>query len=106
NWMTGEEVTYQFDELERLIAAQTTSSAWGLSWSYDGFGNRLSQTVTKGAGPQSVQIVNPQNNRIQMSRGRWFARGCLPRPVVGCRARDGAGDRASWVRFAARLPRY
>ncbi|MFN9297539.1 MAG: hypothetical protein ACK6DZ_07485, partial [Acidobacteriota bacterium] len=42
NWMTGEEVTYQFDELERLIAAQTTSSAWGLSWSYDGFGNRLS----------------------------------------------------------------
>ncbi|MFN8938248.1 MAG: hypothetical protein ACK5ZJ_00675 [Acidobacteriota bacterium] len=95
NWMTGEEVTYQFDELERLIAAQTANTAWGLS-----------QTVTKGAGPQSVQIVNPQNNRIQMSRGRWFARGCLPRPVVGCRARDGAGDRASWVRFAARLPRY
>ena len=34
NWMTGEEVTYQFDELERLIAAQTANTAWGLSWSY------------------------------------------------------------------------
>ncbi|MFN8940265.1 MAG: hypothetical protein ACK6DZ_12375 [Acidobacteriota bacterium] len=34
NWMTGEEVTYQFDEFERLIAAQTTNTAWGLSWSY------------------------------------------------------------------------
>ncbi|MFN8938518.1 MAG: hypothetical protein ACK5ZJ_02095 [Acidobacteriota bacterium] len=53
--MTGEEVTYQFDELERLIAAQSANTAWGLS-----------QTVTKGTGPQSVQIVNPQNNLTQM----------------------------------------
>jgi YD repeat-containing protein len=47
----GEEVSYQYDALNRLVAAYTTGPEWGLSWSYDGFGNRLSQSVTKGSGP-------------------------------------------------------
>ena len=34
NWLTGEDVVYAYDELERLISASTTSkSAWGLSFS-------------------------------------------------------------------------
>jgi RHS repeat-associated protein len=31
---------------------------------YDGFGNRLSQTVTQGTGPSSVTLVNGNTNRI------------------------------------------
>jgi len=65
NWLSGEDVTYQYDELERLISASTTAgTSWGLSWAYDGFGNRLSQTVTQGSGPSSVTLVNGNTNRI------------------------------------------
>ncbi|MFN9298084.1 MAG: hypothetical protein ACK6DZ_10270, partial [Acidobacteriota bacterium] len=30
-WMSGEEITYQFDDLERLISVQTASLFFGLS---------------------------------------------------------------------------
>jgi hypothetical protein len=29
NWITGEEVTYSYDELGRLAGAQTTGPEWG-----------------------------------------------------------------------------
>lgn len=66
NWRTGEDVTYQYDQLERLISASTTAGpqSWGLSWSYDGFGNRLAQTVTQGSGPAHSVLVNASTNRI------------------------------------------
>jgi YD repeat-containing protein len=37
--------------LNRLISASTTGPEWGQSFSYDGFGNMLAQTVTKGQAP-------------------------------------------------------
>jgi YD repeat-containing protein len=64
DWVSGEEVNYQYDELGRLIAAATTGPEWGLSWTYDGFGNRLSQNVTKGSGPVVSLTVDPLTNRI------------------------------------------
>lgn len=64
DWISGEEVTYAYDALNRLVSAQTTGPEWGLTWGYDGFGNRVSQTVTKGSGPSSSLSVNPANNRI------------------------------------------
>ena len=63
DWVTGEEVTYQYDALGRLIAAATTGPEWGLSFGYDGFGNRVSQAVTKGAAPTSY-LNYDGNNRI------------------------------------------
>jgi RHS repeat-associated protein len=52
NWISGEEVQYQYDSLGRMITAQTTASsqgsAWGYSYSYDGFGNLLAKNVTQG----------------------------------------------------------
>jgi RHS repeat-associated protein len=64
NWISGEEVTYQYDSLERLTSAVTTGPEWGLSFSYDGFGNRTAQSVTKGSAPTSYTPVNPANNRL------------------------------------------
>ena len=61
--VSGEEVSYQYDELNRLIAATTTGPQWGLSFGYDGFGNRTTQTVTKGTAPQ-VQLSYDGSNRV------------------------------------------
>jgi len=66
NWLTGEDVVYAYDELERLISA-TAGASWGLSWSYDGFGNRLSQNVTAGTAPSNVVLVDANTNRISSS---------------------------------------
>ncbi|MGJ5817126.1 RHS repeat domain-containing protein [Paludibaculum fermentans] len=62
--VSGEEVSYQYDQLGRLIAASTTGPEWGLAWGYDGFGNRLQQNVTKGTAPSAVFNVDPATNRM------------------------------------------
>ncbi|MFN7645951.1 MAG: hypothetical protein ACK5UT_00325, partial [Acidobacteriota bacterium] len=51
NVVSGETVTYTYDALQRLEKAETASAAWGLSWDYDGFGNRWEQRITKCAAP-------------------------------------------------------
>ncbi len=52
---SGEEVTYTYDSLQRLMGAVTTDSPtvpqWGQAFTYDGFGNRTSASVTKGSAP-------------------------------------------------------
>lgn len=62
--ISGEEVSYTYDQRGRLIAAATTGPEWELSWVYDGFGNRLQQNVTKGTGPSAVFAVDPATNRL------------------------------------------
>ena len=42
----GEQVTYQYDQLNRLSHAETLDNSWGLSYGYDGFGNLTAKTVT------------------------------------------------------------
>ncbi len=64
DWVSGEEVTYAYDSLNRLISAETTGTEWGQSFSYDGFGNLLAQTVTKGSAPTLNVNVDPATNRI------------------------------------------
>jgi RHS repeat-associated protein len=75
DWVSGEEVSYQYDELERLSSAATTSNAWGLSWSFDGFGNRLSQSLTKGTGPINSTLVDGNTNRISSAGYSYDANG-------------------------------
>jgi len=48
--VSGEQVSYTYDTLNRLITAVTTGPQYGLSWTYDGFGNMTAQQVTKGSG--------------------------------------------------------
>jgi RHS repeat-associated protein len=65
--VSGETVDYAYDSLNRLISAATTGPQWGLSFGYDGFGNRLNQTVTKGSAPSNSVSVNASTNRISSS---------------------------------------
>src|SRR5258706_9650699 len=64
DWGAGQEVTYQYDSLQRLISAVTTGPEWGQSFSYDGFGNRTTTTVTKGSAPSSSFTISAGTNRI------------------------------------------
>ena len=61
NYLSGEELEYQYDSLGRLSRAETTVNSgsapqWGLSWVYDGFGNRLQQNAVKGTDRKSTRL--------------------------------------------------
>lgn len=65
----ADEITYQYDSLNRLISATTTGPEWDLSFSYDGFGNRTGQNVTKGSAPVMNLTYNDQTNRVNPGHG-------------------------------------
>jgi RHS repeat-associated protein len=73
----GRTVTYTYDPLSRLSTALTTGSTnypqWGLSWGYDPYGNRKSQTLTAGTGYQGSVTVDPTTNRIVQTTGTTYA---------------------------------
>lgn len=64
----GRSVSYTYDALARITAAITVGSVnypqWGLSWTYDAYGNRLTQTVTAGSAPANSVTVSATTNRI------------------------------------------
>ena len=73
----GRSVTYTYDALYRLSSALTTGSAsypqWGLSWAYDRYGNRLSQSVTAGSAPaNSLSFANPGGAQTNRPDGYGF----------------------------------
>ena len=65
---TGRSTNYGYDPLRRMITAQTCGSPsfsqWGVSESYDRFGNRLSQSLTAGSGPQTNMSFNNNNQPV------------------------------------------
>lgn len=69
---TGQEVTYTYDSLNRLITAVTTDSSWGQSFTYDGFGNRTSPTVIKGMAPYGNWSYDAFNHMVGYG---WDANG-------------------------------
>jgi RHS repeat-associated protein len=62
DWVTGEEVTYTYDMVNRLIGAATTDASWGQAYTYDGFGNLTGKTVTKGSAPSFSASYDPSTN--------------------------------------------
>jgi len=64
----GRSISYAYDQLGRLSTANTVGStlypAWGLSETYDRYGNRTAQTVTAGSGFSSSLTINAINNQI------------------------------------------
>src|SRR5205823_6631066 len=61
--ITGEQVTYTYDPLNRLIRAETADNLWGNAYAYDGFGNLTAKTVTKGSAPTFSATFDPATNR-------------------------------------------
>lgn len=64
----GRSAAYTYDPLSRLSTALTNGSTnfpqWGLSWGYDRYGNRFSQTLTAGSGYQGSFTVSASTNQI------------------------------------------
>ncbi|MGB8521604.1 MAG: RHS repeat-associated core domain-containing protein [Candidatus Acidiferrales bacterium] len=89
---SGRTIAYTYDALGRISTAVTTGSAnyakWGLSWSYDRYGNRLSQSVTAGTAPSNSVVVNTANNRITTTGYSYDANGNLTNDGVNTLAYD------------------
>jgi YD repeat-containing protein len=73
---SGRSATYTYDARKRLATAQTTGSTpypqWGLSWTYDDYGNRTAQSVTAGSAPTNSVTVSTSTNRITAMGGYTF----------------------------------
>ncbi|HXM98107.1 MAG TPA: RHS repeat-associated core domain-containing protein [Candidatus Dormibacteraeota bacterium] len=65
---SGRTENYTFDALHRLSTAVTGGSTnypkWGLSWTYDRYGNRIAQTVTAGSAYSSSLTADPNTNHV------------------------------------------
>jgi RHS repeat-associated protein len=59
--LTGEQVTYAYDSLNRLISAQAGTS-WGQGFVYDPFGNLTDKNVLAGSAPPLHVVINAANN--------------------------------------------
>jgi RHS repeat-associated protein len=76
----GRTANYTYDALYRLSAANTVGSTgypqWGLSWTYDRYGNRTAQTVTAGNGvPSNSVAISATTNRIITAGYQYDANG-------------------------------
>jgi RHS repeat-associated protein len=90
---SGRNITYTYDALERLTSAVTTGSAnypkWGLSFTYDRYGNRTAETATADGPPNNSVAVNASTN-------------CLTGTGYGCDANGNmTGDGANTVVYDA-----
>jgi RHS repeat-associated protein len=83
NVVSGEVVNYQYDFLKRLTSATQTAPVvqppdlqWGLSFTYDGFGNRWNQTIQPGKkGLTSTLTFDEARNRITGQFWQYDANG-------------------------------
>ncbi len=75
NWQSGEDVQYTYDSLARLTKAETLGPDWGQSFGYDGWGNLLSKSVTKGSAPVMSVTADPATNRLVVSGMAYDANG-------------------------------
>jgi RHS repeat-associated protein len=92
----GRSAAYTYDSLGRLFTAKTAGSTqyptWGLSFTYDRYGNRTAQTVTAGSGYNSSLTVNPANNQITSPAFTYDAGGdviAVPSPLSATYTYDG-----------------
>ena len=75
--VSGEQVVYAYDALNRLASAMATSGSWGQSYGYDCFGNLTDQNVTAGSAPAYQVVPDPTTNHLGSvdangnTLGRW-----------------------------------
>jgi RHS repeat-associated protein len=77
----GRSAAYTYDPLSRLSTAVTTGSTayprWGLSFTYDRYGNRTTQNVTAGTAPAPQTPTDPATNRLNSSGYTYDSNGNL-----------------------------
>src|SRR5258707_6765657 len=61
--LTGEQVTYAYDSLTRLISAQA-GSTWGQGFAYDPFGNLTDKTALAGSVPTMHIVPDASTNHL------------------------------------------
>ena len=61
----GESATYGYDYMNRLLNA--TAPNWALQWTYDEFGNRLTQSGTGSPAPPQMTLSYDEANHITTS---------------------------------------
>jgi len=61
--LTGEQVTYAYDSLQRLISAQA-GSTWGQGFAYDPFGNLTDKTALAGSVPTMHIVPDATTNHL------------------------------------------
>ncbi|MGA8221249.1 MAG: RHS repeat-associated core domain-containing protein [Candidatus Acidiferrales bacterium] len=79
----GRNATYTYDAIGRVTVASTAGStnypAWGLSFGYDRYGNRLTQSISSGCTgitcPTNSVVVNTATNRITTTGYGYDANG-------------------------------
>ncbi|HKW76357.1 MAG TPA: RHS repeat-associated core domain-containing protein, partial [Terriglobales bacterium] len=70
NANSARSTSYSYDQLRRLVQAQTvdlaSANTWNLQFTYDRYGNRLTQTAAGGTAsmPPNQVAVDPTTNRI------------------------------------------
>jgi YD repeat-containing protein len=65
DWMSGEQVNYTYDSLNRLIRAETAGTGgWGNEYVFDGVGNLADKVWLKGTAPTATPAAHPATNRI------------------------------------------
>ena len=83
NLVASRSTAYTYDELGRLKIAQTTDltspNTWKLKYTYDRYGNRLSQVPVAGTAPQplSESVIDSASNRLIGSGYLYDAAGSM-----------------------------
>jgi RHS repeat-associated protein len=90
---SGLSIAYTFDALNRLSTAVTTGSTsyakWGMSFTYDRYGNRTAQTVTAGTAPSNSVVVSATTNHITTSGYAYDLNGNMTNDAVNTIGYDG-----------------
>jgi RHS repeat-associated protein len=93
---SGRSAAYSYDALNRLTSALTTGSTnypkWGLSFTYDRYGNRTAQTVTSGTAPSNSVTVSATTNHITTSGYTYDLSGDLTNDGNNALTYDGEGQ--------------
>lgn len=96
---SGRSATYTYDSLYRLTNAATTGStgypAWGLSESYDRYGNRTAQSISSGCSgitcPTNSVTVSATTNQVTTSPEAYDLSGNMTNDGLNTITYDGEG---------------
>lgn len=110
NLMPSRSTSYAYDALGRLQQAQTVDqtspSTWKLKFTYDRYGNRLSEAASGGAGtmPNSQLMIDPTSNHVTTSGFGYDPAGNMTSDSFNEYVFDGANRITAMMPAGATMP--